>query len=90
LRRNGRFDRECQHRPKRKPGDSRAVKIEIDPLYVDMRASLQKYTHRQISTLVSTAEKHERSLTLFVPIVVHLSTQSKGPPPVWTQHDRKV
>ena len=35
LRRNGRFDRKCHHRPKRKPGDSRAVKIEIAPVYVD-------------------------------------------------------
>ena len=25
----------CQHRPKRKPGDSRGVKIENAPLYVD-------------------------------------------------------
>jgi len=35
LRRNGRFDRKCDDRPKRKPGDSRGVKIEIGPLYVD-------------------------------------------------------
>ena len=51
--------------------------------------SYEKYTHGCISTPISTAEKHERSLTLFVLIVVHLPAQSTGPPPVWTQYDRK-
>ena len=40
LRRNGRFDPECHNRRKRKPRDSRAVKIEIGPLYADMQTSL--------------------------------------------------
>jgi len=40
LRRNGRFDPEWPDRSKRKPGDSRGVKIEIAPLYVDMQTSL--------------------------------------------------
>jgi hypothetical protein len=35
LRRNGRFDRNCHHRPQRKKRDARGVKIEIAPLYVD-------------------------------------------------------
>jgi hypothetical protein len=40
LRRNGRFGRKCDDRPKRKRGDSRGVKIEIAPLYADMQVSL--------------------------------------------------
>ena len=35
LRCNGRFDRKCHNRPKRKKREARGVKIEIAPLYVD-------------------------------------------------------
>jgi hypothetical protein len=68
--------RKCDDRSKRKPRDSRAVKIEIDPLYAELRARLQAYRRVQKSmTLrngllhgwcaVSTVEKHERSFRLF-------------------------
>ena len=49
LRRNGRFGRICHDRSKRKIGDSRGLKIEIAPLYVDMRTSIQKYTYGQMN-----------------------------------------
>ena len=42
LRRNGRFDRECHDRPKRKKRDARGLKIEIAPA---LRGQLSIDTH---------------------------------------------
>jgi hypothetical protein len=55
LRCNDRFDRKYHDRPKCKPGDSRGVKIEIAPLYMDMRTSAQKYTFGSVIVLLRNA-----------------------------------
>ena len=44
LRRNGRFDRKRDDRPKRKKREARGLKIEIGPLYVDKWAQLHPFT----------------------------------------------
>ncbi|MGB7736347.1 MAG: hypothetical protein WBL72_21915, partial [Thermoguttaceae bacterium] len=58
--RNGRFDPECDDRSKRKPRDSRAVKIEIDPLYAELRARLQAYRRVQKSMTLRNGQWHTR------------------------------
>jgi hypothetical protein len=52
LRCNGRFGRKCHDVRKRESSDSTAVRIEIAPLYAELRADLQAYsTGRNSMTL---------------------------------------
>ena len=58
LRRNGDFDPKCDDRRKRESSDSTAVRIEIAPLYAELRAELQAYSTGRNSMTLRNGHSH--------------------------------